>query len=62
GARAPGVGGQADFVRLSSGGWIIQRWNIRMARSIDELIGASDGYTDQGGEVLAVLDGKPVRR
>jgi hypothetical protein len=58
-ARVPGIGGQADFVRLSSGGggggWIIQRWNIRMPRPIDELDGPSDGYTDQGGEVLAVL-------
>ncbi|HEV8151122.1 MAG TPA: hypothetical protein VGP61_13145 [Gemmatimonadales bacterium] len=61
-ARAPGIGGQADFVRLSTGGWIIQRWNIRMARPLDEWMGTSDGYTDQGGEVLAILDSKPVRR
>ena len=61
-ARAPGIGGQADFVRLSSGGWIIQRWNIRMPRPIEELSGAIDGYTDQGGEVLAVLDGRIVGR
>lgn len=54
-ARVPGVGGRADFVRLKSGGWIIQRWNIRMPRPVDGLSGVFDGYTDQGGEVLAVL-------
>ena len=53
-ARAPGVGGRADFVRLPSGGWIIQRWNIRMPRAVEGLSGAFDGYTDQGGEVLAL--------
>ena len=56
-ARAKGVGGRTDFVRLASGGWIIQRWNIRMPRPASGLgWGWSfDGYDDQGGEVLAVL-------
>ena len=54
-ARAPGIGGRADFVRLSSGGWMIQRWSIRMARQESGYARGFDGYTDQGGEVLAVL-------
>lgn len=53
-ARLQGVGGRADFVRLSSGGWIVQRWNIRMPHPRPELDGSFDGYTDQGGEVVAV--------
>lgn len=53
-ARAPGVGGRTDFVRLKSGGWIIQRWNIRMPRPAAGLGAGFDGYTDQGGEVLAI--------
>jgi len=61
-ARAPGVGGRADFARLSSGGWIIQRWNIRMPRLEAGLGNGIDGYTDQGGEVLAVSERKPPRR
>lgn len=58
-ARAPGVGGRTDFVRLPSGGWIVQRWNIRMPRLEAGLGGWFDGYTDQGGEVLAVSRPKP---
>jgi len=54
-ARAPGIGGRADFARLGSGGWIVQRWNIRMARPESGSWRNFDGYTDQGGEVLAVL-------
>jgi len=53
-ARAVGVGGRADFVRLISGGWIVQRWNIRMPHPRPELDDSFDGYTDQGGEVVAV--------
>jgi len=60
-ARAPGVGGRADFVRLKTGGWIIQRWNIRMPRLEAGLGHRFDGYTDQGGEVLAISNGKPRR-
>lgn len=61
-ARAPSVGGRADFVRLKSGGWIIQRWNIRMPRPEAGLGRGFDGYTDQGGEVLAISEAKPPRR
>jgi hypothetical protein len=60
-ARGRGVGGRADFARLKSGGWIIQRWNIRMPRLEAGLGNGFDGYTDQGGEVLAVSEGKPRR-
>ncbi|HTL04530.1 MAG TPA: hypothetical protein VL241_02200 [Gemmatimonadales bacterium] len=60
-ASARGVGGRADFTRLKSGGWIIQRWNIRMPHPEAGLGNGFDGYTDQGGEVLAVSEGKPRR-
>lgn len=53
-ARAPGVGGRAEFSRLAGGGWIIRRWNIRMPRPAAGLNAGYDGYTDQGGEVLTV--------
>jgi hypothetical protein len=53
-ARAPGVGGRAEFARLEDGGWIIRRWNIRMPRPAAGLGAGYDGYTDQGGEVLVV--------
>ncbi|HEV8612275.1 MAG TPA: hypothetical protein VGQ73_02120 [Gemmatimonadales bacterium] len=63
-ARAPGVGGRTDFVRLGSGGggWIIQRWNIRMPRISVGLGGTLEGYDDEGGEVLALSAGKVRRR
>jgi hypothetical protein len=61
-ARAPGVGGRTDFARLPSGGWIIQRWNIRMPQPVSGLGGRFDGYTDQGGEVLAVGTSQPSPR
>ena len=54
-ADAPGIGGRADFARLAGVGWIVQRWNIRMARPEAGYVRGFDGYTDQGGEVLAVL-------
>jgi hypothetical protein len=54
-ARAPGIGGRADFARIGSVGWIVQRWNIRMAREETGYVRGFDGYTDQGGEVLAIL-------
>jgi tetratricopeptide (TPR) repeat protein len=54
-ADAPGIGGRADFARLGAAGWIVQRWNIRMARQEAGYTRGFDGYTDQGGEVLAVL-------
>ncbi len=54
-ARAPGIGGRADFARIDAVGWIVQRWNIRMARQETGYGPGFEGYTDQGGEVLAVL-------
>ena len=61
-ARAPALGGRADFVRLADGGWIIQRWNTRMPRPSDVPGTGYGGYTDQGGEVLAVgSPGRPRR-
>ncbi len=53
-ARAPAAGGRVDFSRLADGGWIIQRWNMRMPRASDIPGTGYGGYTDQGGEVLAV--------
>jgi hypothetical protein len=61
-ARAPAVGGRVDFARLASGGWIIQRWNMRMPRASDMPGTGFGGYTDQGGEVLAVGGPRPRRR
>ena len=60
-ARAPGIGGRTEFARLASGGWIVQRWNIRMARPEERPWTGFDGYTDAGGEVLAVLGPVPAR-
>lgn len=60
--RAPGVGGRSDFVRLSRGGWIVQRWNIRMPRFAAGSWSGLDGYVDQGGEVLAVSAGTGRRK
>lgn len=60
-ARAPAAGGRTDFVRLASGGWIIQRWNIRMPRPDASLGSGLDGYTDQGGAVIAVGPRTPRR-
>lgn len=54
-ASAPGIGGRADFAKLEGIGWIVQRWNIRMARPEVGYTRGFDGYTDQGGEVLAIL-------
>ena len=55
-ASAPGIGGRADFAHLTGIGWIVQRWNIRMARQEAGYVRGFDGYTDQGGEVLSVVD------
>ena len=53
-ARAPALGGRVDFVRLVGGEWIIRSWNMRMPRPWDVPGSGYGGYTDQGGEVLAV--------
>jgi hypothetical protein len=55
-ARAPGIEGRADFAKLAQVGWIVQRWNIRMARPESGYTQGFDGYTDRGGEVLAVVN------
>jgi hypothetical protein len=56
-AMGTATGGRSDFVRLADGGWIVQRWNIRMPRPAD--YPGSEGYTDQGGEVLALGPRRP---
>ncbi len=61
-ARAPAAGGRTEFVRLASGGWIVRRWNLRMPRWSAQFDEGFDGYTDAGGEVLAVGDPRPARR
>lgn len=61
-ARAPASGGRVDYTRLADGGWIIQRWNMRMPRASDIPGTGYGGYTDQGGEVLAVGSSRPARR
>jgi hypothetical protein len=61
-ARAPALGGRIDYTRLADGGWIIQRWNMRMPRASDIPGTGYGGYTDQGGEVLAVGSPRPPRR
>jgi hypothetical protein len=45
--------GRTDFVRLAGGGWVTQRWYIRMPQPVG---GGFDfeGYTEEGGELLAV--------
>lgn len=48
--------GRTDFARLATGGWVIQRWYIRLPKPGDEF----GGYVDEGGELLAV--GPPVPR
>ena len=61
-ARAPALGGRVDFIRMADGRWIIQRWNMRMPRASDIPGTGFGGYTDQGGEVLAVGAARPRRR
>jgi hypothetical protein len=59
-AWAPEIGGRVEFARLADGGWIIQRWNMRMPRPSETPGRGYGGYTDQGGEVLAI--GAPRKR
>lgn len=53
-ARGPAAGGRTEFARLVSGEWMIRRWNIRMPRYGAGVRPGGDGYTEQGGEVVAV--------
>lgn len=50
--------GRTDFVRLAGGGWVTQRWYIRMPRPGDEF----GGYVEEGGELLAVGPPTPTRK
>ncbi|HEV8357597.1 MAG TPA: hypothetical protein VGQ17_12650 [Gemmatimonadales bacterium] len=62
-ADAPGVGGFSVFARLASGGWILRQWNMRLPRFEASGFGYDlVGYTDEGGEVLAVGKSRPTRR
>ena len=60
-ARAPASGGRVEFSRMVGGEWIIRSWNIRMPRPWDVTGLGWGGYTDQGGEVLAVGTRPPGR-
>ena len=71
GVRDSRIGGTVEFVRLPSGGWIVQRWQIRMPRLVWRtagLIGRPErdavlrGFRDRGGEVLQIraADGTAV--
>lgn len=50
--------GRTDFVRLAMGGWITQRWFIRMPKPDD----AFGEYTEEGGEILAVGPPTPGKK
>lgn len=56
-ARAPALGGRVEFARLVGGEWIIRSWNMRMPRPWDVPGSGYGGYTDQGGEVIAIGPG-----
>lgn len=69
GVRDPRIGGTVEFARLPSGGWIVQRWQIRMPRLVWRTIGLPPerevvlrGFRDRGGEVLQIraADGTAV--
>jgi hypothetical protein len=62
--EAANAGGEATFRRLSSGTWVIARWNIRMPVVETERIPNTGGYTtrlvaihDHGGELVLVMRG-----
>ena len=66
-ARGPRAGGWSEFVRLAAGGWIVHRFYMRLPRLERGGMQGYDlvGYTDHGGEVLAVgevRERKPNRR
>jgi hypothetical protein len=56
--RIAPAGGRIEFDRLAGGGWIVQRWWIRMLRTVPERSGNSrrvtQGYLEMGGEVSDV--------
>jgi len=51
--------GRTDFVRLANGGWITQRWYIRMPEGSGFDF---EGYSEEGGELLAVGPPAPKRK
>jgi hypothetical protein len=51
--------GRTDFVRLATGGWITQRWYIRMPEGSGFDF---EGYSEEGGELLAVGPPAPKRK
>jgi hypothetical protein len=55
-----GAMGRTDFVELAGGGWVTQRWHMRIPKFASGSISEFDGYTEEGGELLAV--GLPPRR
>ena len=54
--------GRTDFARLATGGWVIQRWYIRMPRLGVGYYDTFEGYIDEGGELLAVGPPSPRRK
>jgi hypothetical protein len=62
------AGGRVEFLRLSTGRWLVSRWQLRMPRlqlkhvfgSSDEIKRVADGLQFTGGEVTAVQRGEEV--
>ena len=54
--------GRTDFVRLAGGGWAIQRWYIRLPKPVAGSGFDFEGYSEEGGELLAVGPPTPVKR
>ena len=54
--------GRTDFVRLASGGWVTQRWYIRLPSVEVGFDYDFNGYVEEGGELLAVGPPGPKRK
>ena len=54
--------GRTDFARLATGGWVIQRWYIRLPKMTHGFTDPFEGYTDEGGELLAVGPPSPRKK
>jgi hypothetical protein len=52
--------GRTDFVRLADGGWVTQRWYIRLPKLAEGY--DFSGYVEEGGELLAVGPPTPKRK
>ncbi|HEU5217775.1 MAG TPA: hypothetical protein VFU23_03905 [Gemmatimonadales bacterium] len=46
--------GRTDFIRLAGGGWVTQRWYIRLPRPVPGPGLEFEGFSEEGGELLAV--------